>query len=91
MPLQHQIQHKLHLASKNYEKVFFIFDSFSFLFVSSYLGLQALAKFPKPVLCSAMAYVCTYNNLEICLPNRGYEKRGEDCKEERLIHWRKAK
>lgn len=75
-------------------KKFFHFRFFLFFLLvpnPNYLELQALAKFPKPVLCSAMAYVCTYDNLEICLPNRGYEKRGEDCKEERLIHWRKAK
>ena len=30
MPFQHQIQHKLHLAIKNYIKSYFTFDSFSF-------------------------------------------------------------
>ena len=62
---------------------FFLFGFY--IFGSSYSG--------KISKTSAVQWrmLCTSNNLELCLPNRGYEKRGEDCKEERLIHWRKAK
>ena len=68
-----------------------MFYSFSFFsFVPKKFGTLYSGRISKT---SAVQWrmLCTSNNLELCLPNRGYEKRGEDCKEERLIHWRKAK